>query len=84
MLKLKELYEENDNKFPDNGDIFQALQTISELNPYIKKIMPFVQMLKDSFNDNMTAALDITLPFDEKTVLLAHKEYLVSTLEVNL
>lgn len=82
LLKLKELYNESENTLPDSNEIFQSLKTVSELSPYLKKVMPFVQMLKDNLSIKKAATLDIVLPFNEKSVLQAHEVYLASTLKV--
>lgn len=82
LLKLKELYSESENTLPDSNEIFQSLKTVSELSPYLKKVMPFVQMLKDNLSIKKAATLDIVLPFNEKSVLQAHEVYLASTLKV--
>ena len=82
LVKLKELYNESENTLPEGKEIFQSLKAVSELGPYLKKVMPFVQMLKDNLGLKKAAALDIVLPFNEKNVLQAHKVYLASTLKV--
>ena len=84
LLKLQEMYSESDNSLPPNNEIFLALKALDELNPYIKKIMPFVQATKESISLHKADALGISLPFDESAVLSANKKYLASTLEVRL
>ncbi len=78
------MYSKSDNSLPPNNEIFLALKAIKELNPYIKKIMPFVQAIKESVSLHRADALGISLPFDEKVVLSASKKYLAGTLEVSL
>jgi len=35
-----------DNSFPPNKEVLEALKTIPEVKPYMKKLMPFVQHTK--------------------------------------
>jgi hypothetical protein len=83
LLKLQEMYSPSDNSLPPNNEVFLALKTIDELNPNIKKIMPFVQAMKESVSLRKADAFIIKLPFDEKAVLSANIKYLARTLEVS-
>jgi len=46
LTALRGLYNEVDNSFPPNKEVLEVLQTIPELKPYMKKLMPFVQHVK--------------------------------------
>jgi len=46
LTTLRGLYNEADNSFPPNKEVLEALKTIPEVKPYMKKLMPFVQHTK--------------------------------------
>ena len=82
LLKLQEMYSTSDNSLPPNNKIFLALKALDELSLHIKKIMPFVQVMKENVSLYKADALSIKLSFDEEAVLSANKKYLARTLEV--
>lgn len=82
LVKLRELYNEADNSLPPNKEVFAKLKSIPELKPSMKKLMPFVQQVKDNVAIKKAEALELTLPFDEKATLLVNLNYLVRSLEV--
>lgn len=55
----------------------------SELKQYQKRVMPFVQFMKEKVADIGVKALNLTLDFDEFDVLEKNKEYLKKTLNVS-
>ncbi|CAG0882174.1 unnamed protein product [Darwinula stevensoni] len=78
---LKELYHE-EKGFPDNKVILGILSQNEIVKPQMKKAMPFVQSTKDKVLSHGLKALNVTLDFDEKEVLLTNSIYLTSTLEL--
>ena len=84
LVKLRELYNEADNSLPPNKTVFETLKSIAELKPNMKKLMPFVQQVKDNMAVKGVEALQLKLPFDEKATLMINLNYLVRSLEVSL
>lgn len=81
LTTLRQLYEENDG-FPDNKVIATTLNKEAGLQKYKKKLMPFVQLMKESVAMLGVKALNVTMDFDEKEVMEMYMRYLVSTLEL--
>lgn len=48
----------------------------------MKKVMPFVQLIKESYAQNGVQALDLTSDFDASAVIRENLDYLRTTLEV--
>lgn len=63
--------------------ISAELKNISVLKKYMKKVMPFVQFTKEKVTKLGTDALNLTLDFDEMSVLLDNATYFVNTLDVS-
>lgn len=83
---MKQLYEANANKLPDNKIISSALGTKDVLKKYMKRVMPFAQMVREKVElkgDSGKAAMNVHLNFDEKQVLEANLSYLLNTLNVS-
>ena len=83
LVKLREMYNEAENSLPPNKEVFEKLKALPELKPNMKKLMPFVQQVKDNMSVKGVEALQLTLPFDEKATLLINLNYLVRSLEVS-
>lgn len=49
----------------------------------MKRVMPFVQLVKEKMGTVGVSALNLTLDFNELEVLETNKEYLMNTLEVS-
>nr|KAG5701780.1 hypothetical protein BaRGS_000770 [Batillaria attramentaria] len=85
-LRLKSALNPGKNKankgFPDNKVISAELKGKPELQKYMKKVMPFVQVAKENFSKHGLRALDLTSEFDEKNVLELNQTYLCNTLEL--
>ena len=82
LVKLGEMYNEADNSLPPNKEVFENLKSLAELKPHMKKLMPFVQQVKDNLAVKKAEALQLSLPFDEKATLMINLNYLVRSLEV--
>lgn len=75
--------QKNGNQLPDNKALATALSGKSELKKYMKRVMPFVQAVKEKVETVGLSALNLTLDFDEFDVLESNKDYLKSTLGVS-
>lgn len=71
-------------KMPDNKTIAAALNPKPELKRHMKKVMPFVQAVKQKAELMGIAALQQNLSFDEHEVLCINLNYLKNTLEVSV
>lgn len=80
LTKLKEMYSKNPNEVPDNKSISQELGKIADLKKWMKKVMPFVQFTKERISSVGMSALDLTLEFDEKQVLMDNLSYITNDL----
>lgn len=67
---------------PDNKDISVALNQKAELKRHMKKVMPFVQTVRQKVEKAGLSALKQTLAFKEYEVLRINLSYLKHTLEV--
>lgn len=72
-----------DGALPDNRTIAVELGKIPELKKYQKKVMPFVQFVKERVEKTgIEIGLKQALDFDEKKVLLDNRTYFLSNLNV--
>jgi len=76
--------QENGNILPDNKTISSALGKKDSLKKYMKRAMPFAQMVKEKLIKVGDSAFNIKLDFDEKRVLEVNKTYLENTLDVSI
>jgi len=76
MKILKEHYEKNGKKFPDNRAIAQ------QLSKYGKEAMPFVQVVREKFETGSKSdfAVQETSEFDQNRVYEDVRDYFLSTL----
>lgn len=79
---LRNHFEANGGKLPDNKIIANELGSLPELKKYMKKVMPFVAMIKENMEKNGPRVLDLQLEFDEQAVLTENIVYLTSSLEL--
>ncbi|XP_015775131.1 PREDICTED: leucine--tRNA ligase, cytoplasmic-like isoform X2 [Acropora digitifera] len=84
LNNLKEMYHELGGNFPDNRDIMIRMKTVPEVRSAMKKLMPFVQHVKECVESDGPSALETTLQFDERQVLEENKAFLSKTLEVTV
>lgn len=54
---------------PDNKEISHRLGTVESLKKFMKKAMPFVQLIRENLSVHGESALDIACRFDQKEVL---------------
>ncbi|XP_034181031.2 leucyl-tRNA synthetase [Osmia lignaria lignaria] len=82
LTTLKNLYLENGNKLPENKIIVTELGKLPVLKTHMKRVMPFVQVVREKMEQIGLSALDLTLDFDEFKVLQDNKQYLENTLDL--
>ncbi|CAB1353009.1 unnamed protein product [Coregonus sp. 'balchen'] len=73
----------NKGALPDNKVIAMELGALPELKKYMKRVMPFVAMIKENLEKNGARVLDLELEFDERAVLLENIVYLTNSLELD-
>lgn len=73
----------NNGSFPDNKELSVALSARPELKKYMKRVMPFVQAVRDKVVTSGLSALNLTLDLDEMQILNNNKTYLENTLDVS-
>ncbi|KAK2507354.1 hypothetical protein MC885_000736, partial [Smutsia gigantea] len=78
---LRDHFEANSGKLPDNKVIASELGSLPELKKYMKKVMPFVAMIKENLEKMGPCVLDLQLEFDEQAVLMENIVYLTNSLE---
>ncbi|XP_051019877.1 leucine--tRNA ligase, cytoplasmic [Acomys russatus] len=79
---LRSHFEANGGKLPDNKVIACELGNLPELKKYMKKVMPFVAMIKENMEKKGPRVLDLQLEFDEQAVLMENIVYLTNSLEL--
>ncbi|MBN3323262.1 SYLC protein, partial [Atractosteus spatula] len=79
---LRKHYQANNGTLPENKVIASELSTLPELKKYMKRVMPFVAMIKENLEKNGARVLDLELEFDERAVLLENIVYLTNSLEL--
>ncbi|XP_054481364.1 leucine--tRNA ligase, cytoplasmic [Anoplopoma fimbria] len=75
-------YKSNNGALPDNKVIASELGALPELKKYMKRVMPFVAMIKENLEKNGPRVLDLELEFDERVVLMENLVYLTNSLEL--
>lgn len=57
---------------------------LQELKKHTKRVMPFVQVMREKMQFVGLSALNLTLDFDEFKILQDNKKYLQNTLDVSI
>ena len=63
-------------------DIAAQLKKVDAVKKYMKKVMPYVQMVKERYDLIGERALSLTSPFDEMKILKENSDYITGTLEL--
>lgn len=79
---LRHHFQNNNGKLPDNKILATELGSLPELKKYMKKVMPFVAMIKENLEKVGPRVLDLQLEFDEQAVLMENIVYLTNSLEL--
>ncbi|KAJ6668000.1 hypothetical protein lerEdw1_016321 [Lerista edwardsae] len=79
---LQKHYQANGGQLPDNKIIASELNSLPELKKYMKRVMPFVAMIKESLEKKGPRVLDLELEFDERAVLMENIVYLTNSVEL--
>lgn len=82
LTTMKELFNKNGGKLPDNKVIATELGSRVELKKYMKKVMPFVQATREKMELIGISAFQLTLNFNEFEVLEKNKNYISNTLDL--
>lgn len=81
MLKyLGGKYASGGGALPENQDIVKEAQSMEELKPHMKKVMPFVAFVKAEVAAKGAQALETTVPFDELQLFKDQSPFLAKTL----
>lgn len=79
---LAKHYKNNSGTLPENKVLAAELGALPELKKYMKRLMPFVAMIKESLEKNGPRVLELQLEFDERAVLMENLVYLTNSLEL--
>lgn len=82
LNSLHKMYVENDNALPSNKEVSQVLGANPELKKYMKKAMPFAQLVRENVDTKGIKAFKNTLDFDEKAILEENMPYLKGNLDL--
>ena len=74
---------EKDGVMYENNEIAKKMKSNADVKKYMKKVMPYIQMVKERFEKIGIRALDLQSPFDEMKILNENLEYMAQTLELD-
>ncbi|KAJ8408831.1 hypothetical protein AAFF_G00246490 [Aldrovandia affinis] len=83
LALLGKHYKSNNGSLPENKVIAAELNAVPELKKYMKRVMPFVAMVKENLEKSGPRVLDLELEFDERAVLLENIVYLTNAMELD-
>ena len=78
---LKPLFDRK-SAFPEDQEVIAALKSKPELCKLMKKVMPFVGMIRERVAVQGAHGFDLSMPFDEEDVLRTEMKYLERSLNV--
>ncbi|VDN53772.1 unnamed protein product [Dracunculus medinensis] len=82
LLILGDMYEKCGGLLPDNKLVSRQLLSDDSLKKVSKKVMPFVQVIRENLNIHGVSALDTACRFDQAEVLRENSEYILACLEL--
>ncbi|VDM96609.1 unnamed protein product [Thelazia callipaeda] len=82
LVLLSQYYQEGQGMLPDNKEISYRFGSTISLKKIMKKVMPFVQLIRENLVVHGSSALDITYSFDQVEVLKQNENYILSTLNL--
>ncbi|CAG0889606.1 unnamed protein product [Cyprideis torosa] len=82
ILKTLKSMISADQQLPDNKTISVALSKFDTLKKHQKKVMPFVQLLKEKYAELGEKVLNLGTEFSEQEVLEENRDYLLATLDL--
>ncbi|KAK3868233.1 hypothetical protein Pcinc_026362 [Petrolisthes cinctipes] len=81
LTTMHDMYKKN-KSLPDNKELSKALGSAPSLKKYMKKVMPFVQAVRERMDKFGESALKDTIEFDERSILEENMDYLQATLDL--
>ena len=79
-MNCSQIFVQTGNK--TEKDIAAQLKKVDAVKKYMKKVMPYVQMVKERYELIGERALSLTSPFDEMKILKENADYITGTLEL--
>ncbi|CAO4371332.1 unnamed protein product [Caenorhabditis nigoni] len=73
----------NNGSLPDNKTISQLIGKEESLKKFAKKAMPFVQMIKERFEQKGVSALSSTSPIDQTAILNENIDVIMNALDLD-
>ncbi|XP_067950073.1 leucine--tRNA ligase, cytoplasmic-like [Watersipora subatra] len=82
LSTLQRLHKENGGMLPENSIIAANLKAEKSLSKYMKRVMPFVALLKENLAKQGLSALQTSSELDELAILQSYEEYITDTLDL--